>query len=93
MIEFRIGLMFWLLVHGGPVGFDPETFRGPFLVFLGFGQYTIPLLIYELYRRTNKNGVAWQKIALTLVLIVSTLITATGVFAATMGMWLPRIIS
>ncbi|MEO0572104.1 MAG: DUF2306 domain-containing protein [Bacteroidota bacterium] len=90
---FRIGLMFWLLVHGGPVGFDPETFRGPFLVFLGFGQYTLPLLIYELYRKTNKDGSLLQKMALSLVLVISTLITGTGVFAATMGLWLPRIIS
>lgn len=88
---FRIGLMFWLLINGGPVGFDPETFRGPFLVFLGFGQYTLPLFIYELYRRANKNGIPWQKIALSLVLIMSTLITATGIFAATMGLWLPRL--
>lgn len=87
---FRIGLMFWLLINGGPVGFDPETFRGPFLVFLGFGQYIIPLLIYELYRKTNNNGVFWQKMAVSMVLIISTLITATGIFAATMGMWLPR---
>ncbi|MEM1257520.1 MAG: DUF2306 domain-containing protein [Bacteroidota bacterium] len=90
---FRIGLMFWLLINGGPVGFDPKTFRGPFLVFLGFGQYIIPLLIYEFYRTTNNNGTLWQKMALTLVLILSTLITATGIFAATMGMWLPRLSS
>ncbi|MEM1337417.1 MAG: DUF2306 domain-containing protein [Bacteroidota bacterium] len=88
---FRIGLMFWLLVNGGPVGFDPKTFRGPFLVFLGFGQYIIPLLIYELYLMVNKNGILWQKLALVLVLVIATLITAIGIFAATMGMWLPRI--
>ncbi len=88
---FRVGLMFWLLINGGPVGFDPETFRGPFLVFLGFGQYIIPLLIYELYVMANKNGTLLQKLAMFLLLVISTLITATGIFAATMGMWLPRI--
>ncbi len=90
---FRIGLMFWLLVHGGPVGFDPQTFRGPFLVFLGFGQYIIPLLIYECYLMANKKGILWQKLLVTMVLVIATLITATGIFAATMGMWLPRITS
>ena len=90
---FRIGLMFWLLVHGGPVGFDPETFRGPFLVFLGFGQYLIPLLIYQIYLKVNDHGASWQKLGVTLLLLISTLITATGVFAATMGLWLPRITS
>lgn len=89
---FRIGLMFWLLINGGPVGFDPVTFRGPFLVVLGFGQYTIPLLIYELYIKA-KNGTFQQKLGVTLMLLISTLITATGIFAATMGMWLPRITS
>ena len=88
---FRIGLMFWLLVNDGPVGFDPETFRGPFLVFLGFGQYCIPLLIYEFYLRANKHEILWQKLTLTAVLVISSLITAIGIFAATMGMWLPRI--
>lgn len=88
---FRIGLMFWLLVNGGPVGFDPETFRGPFLVFLGFGQYIIPLLIYELYRKVSDRGTSLQKLSVTLVLILAIMITATGIFAATMGMWLPRV--
>ena len=83
--------MFWLLVHGGPVGFDPETFRGPFLVFLGFGQYTLPLLVYELYRKANENERLRPKFTLTLILTLCTLITATGIFAATMGMWLLRI--
>ncbi|MCL6265570.1 DUF2306 domain-containing protein [Flagellimonas myxillae] len=88
---FRIGLMFWLFVHGKPVGFDPETFRGPFLVFLGFAQYLIPLAVLELYfsaeRRSSTNG----KIAMSIGLILLTLITALGTFAATMGMWLPRV--
>jgi len=88
---FRIGLMFWLLIMGGPVGFDPETFRGPFLIFLGFGQYTVPILIYELYLRAHKTEGLWQKLAISMVLLISCVITATGIFAATMGMWLPRI--
>jgi hypothetical protein len=27
---FRVGLMFWILINGGPVGFDPDTFEGLF---------------------------------------------------------------
>ena len=88
---FRIGLMFWLLVMGGPVGFDPQTFRGPFLIFLGFGQYIIPLVIYQIYLMANSNQIMWHKAAATLVLILSSMITATCIVAATMGMWLPRI--
>ncbi|QXP44925.1 hypothetical protein FM038_25960 [Shewanella eurypsychrophilus] len=46
---FRIGLMLWLMIHQAPVGFDPKTFEGPFLSFLGFAQYLIPLAVAQLY--------------------------------------------
>ncbi|MCL6272990.1 DUF2306 domain-containing protein [Muricauda sp. 2012CJ35-5] len=88
---FRIGLMFWLFVNGGPVGFDMETFRGPFLVFLGFGQYIIPLAVYELYRISKRKTASNLKAVMFVSLVVFTLITALGTFAATMGMWIPRI--
>ncbi|WP_074408036.1 DUF2306 domain-containing protein [Aquimarina megaterium] len=88
---FRIGLMFWLFVNGGPVGFDPETFRGPFLVFLDFGQFLVPLAILELYLRVQDRSSTSGKIAMTTFLFFLTIITGIGIFAATMGMWLPRI--
>lgn len=88
---FRIGLMFWLLINNGPVGFDPETFRGPFLIFLGFGQYLIPLGIAELYLFAKKTKKPSIQITTTFILLVCTLITVVGTFAATMGMWLPRL--
>lgn len=88
---FRIGLMFWLFINGGPVGFDPETFRGPFLVFLGFGQYLIPLLVLELYFLAQEKQKPLGKIFMSFGLIMLTVFTAIGTFAATMGMWLPRI--
>ncbi|MET1257802.1 DUF2306 domain-containing protein [Flagellimonas sp. DF-77] len=88
---FRIGLMFWLLIHGRPVGFDPETFTGPFLVVLGFGQYLIPIAVYEGYRKAIKSGGLWQPLGSTLIMIMAITITAIGIFAATLGMWLPRI--
>ena len=83
--------MFWLFVHGKPVGFDPETFRGPFLVFLGFAQYLLPLAVLELYFLAQKNKSQGAKIAMSIGMIILTLITALGTFAATMGMWIPRI--
>lgn len=88
---FRVGLMFWLFINQGPVGFDPETFRGPFLVFLGFGQYLIPLLIVELYFIAQRKKQMAPNIFAALTLLAFTVITALGTFAATMGMWLPRI--
>jgi hypothetical protein len=88
---FRIGLMFWLFINNGPVGFDPETFRGPFLVFLGFGQYLIPIAILELYFLAKKKNTNTTQVLMSLGLLLFTGITAVGIFAATMGMWLPRI--
>jgi len=88
---FRIGLMFWLLVNGGPVGFDPSTFRGPFLLFLDFAQYLLPLAMYEIYTQVRRKGSVRQKGIVAVVLIVCTLVTAVGIFGATIGLWLPEL--
>ena len=87
---FRIGLMFWLFAVG-PVGLDLETFRGPFLVFLGFAQYLLPLAIYEAYRLSRTSKYLLGSYGTLAVLYLCILITALGTFAATTGMWLPRI--
>ena len=39
ILSLGVGLMFWLVLHRAPVGFDIKTFTGPFLTFLTFGQY------------------------------------------------------
>lgn len=88
---FRVGLMLWLLIHRRPVGFDPHTFQGPFLTFLGFGQYVLPLAVFELYLRAQAGGSAPQRVAMAVGLMVLTLAMGAGIFAATMGMWLPRL--
>lgn len=88
---FRVGLMFWLLINKGPVGFDPETFQGPFLTFLGFAQYLLPLTVLEFYLRAKEHGGTPAKIAMAACLLVLTFVMGIGIFAATMGMWFPRI--
>ncbi|WP_282162807.1 DUF2306 domain-containing protein [Ulvibacterium marinum] len=88
---FRIGLMLSFLLNGGPFGFDPETFRGPFITFLGIGQYMIPLLILELYFFTKDRTGNFGKLAMATTLFVMTIFMGLGVFAATTGMWLPRL--
>ncbi|WP_299261313.1 DUF2306 domain-containing protein [uncultured Aquimarina sp.] len=88
---FRIGLMLWLFIHGEPVGFDPETFRGPFLVFLGIGQYVVPLIILEMYLYAKEKKSTLLKVVISAFLLILTVLTGIGVFAATMGMWLPRL--
>lgn len=87
---FRIGLMLWLVLNQGPVGFDPRTFRGPFLTCLAFGQYLLPLAVLEMYLRTKERGGVTGKFAAAGGLFVLTFATGVGVFAATMGMWLPQ---
>jgi hypothetical protein len=88
---FRIGLMFWLVVNQGPVGFDPQTFRGPFLVFLAFAQYLLPLALLELYFLAGDRGSVWLRRATAAVLAVATLATAVGIAAASAMLWLPKL--
>jgi hypothetical protein len=88
---FRVGLMLWLFLNRGPVGFDTTTFRGPFLSFLSFAQYLLPLVVLELYLRTQDRAGAPLRMVTAVVLFVLTLAMGVGIFAATMGMWMPRI--
>ncbi len=86
---FRIGLMLWIVVNGGPVGFDPQTLSGPTLSVLAFAQYALPLLVLELYLLAQQRG-RRAKLAMVAGLIVATLVTAAGSAAATMMLWAPR---
>jgi hypothetical protein len=88
---FRVGLMFWLVVNKGPVGFDPSTFTGPFITFLSFAQFLLPLAVLEIYLRTQDRPGALRSFATATVLFVLTVAMGVGIFAATMGMWLPRV--
>ena len=72
---FRIGLMFWIVVNQGPVGFDPETFRGPALTILAFAQYLVPLLMLELYFRAQASHATGVRIAVSVCLAAATLAT------------------
>ncbi|TKT84880.1 DUF2306 domain-containing protein [Dyadobacter frigoris] len=90
---FRVGLMFWILVNGGPAGFDRETFTGPFLTTLSILTYAIPLslIILEMYFFAQKNQGKVFTIATSALILIFTVIMGIGIFGATMGMWLPRL--
>lgn len=88
---FRIGLMFWIVANQGPVGFDPETFTGPFLVFLSFAQTLVPLAVLELYLRIRDGRSAFGHYAMAGALAVLALVTAAGIGSAAMALWLPRL--
>ncbi len=88
---FRVGLMAWLSIHGKPVGFDPVSFSGPFLTALYITVYILPLFFMEIYLRAQRSPSASKKMMTAAMVLTISLIMTLGVFAATMGMWLPRI--
>ncbi len=88
---FRIGLMLWFTVHQAPVGIDTETFTGPFLSFLSFADYLIPLAFLELYLRAQESRSAIFQYLTAIVIFIATLATVVGIFAAYMALWGPRI--
>lgn len=88
---FRVGFMLWNILHGAPVGFDPATFTGPFLTFLAFAQYLLPLAVLELYFYAQESSRLPVKFFTAATLIGLTLLMGIGIFGAFMGMWLPKI--
>lgn len=89
---FRVGLMVWIVVNQGPVGFDPKTFSGPFLTVLAFAVYAVlPLGALEGYLRAQRNRGATAKFAMAGVLATLTLMMIAGTAAAAAIMWLPRL--
>lgn len=87
---FRIGLMFWIVANRGPVGFDPKTFTGPFITFLSFAQYLVPLGVLQLYLHAQRGG-ARAQFAMATGLVVLTLAMSGGIAAAAAIMWLPHL--
>jgi len=87
---FRIGLMCWIAINGGPAGFDPKTFTGPFLSFLAYAQYLLPLVLLELYLLSRQHGGRAARAGMAALLLLSTGITGVGTAVATIGMWLPH---
>jgi Predicted membrane protein (DUF2306). len=85
---FRVGLFLSFALNHGPFGFNPDTFRGPFITFLSFAQSLLPLAVLELYLRAQ-DAEAPARLAMAAALFVMAVATGIGVFALTMGMWLP----
>jgi len=86
---FRVGLMGWAMLTGG-IGIDWDTFTGPFLYVLGFAQYLLPLAMLEWYFHCRRNASAGTRLAFTATLSLLTVYMGIGIFAATVGLWLPR---
>lgn len=85
---FRVGFHCWLFFMG-PVGFDPATFQGPILTLLSISQYTLPLLVFEMYLRAGKRANRLFVVSVAGIIFLFTIIMAIGIFAATMNSWWP----
>jgi uncharacterized membrane protein len=87
----RIGIFFSILLNRGPFGFDSATFSGPYLTFVSFGQYLIPLAVLELYLRTQDHPGALRRFAMAAFLFVLTLAMGAGIFAVSVAAFVPNI--
>jgi len=87
---FRVGLMLWVVLNHGPAGFDPKTFTGPFLTFLSFAQYLLPLGVLQLYLLAQDTRAARRQLAMAAGLFTLTLAMAGGIFFASLALWLPH---
>jgi uncharacterized membrane protein len=88
---FRIGFFLSFLIFKGPFGFDPATFRGPFLTFMSFGQFLIPLAVLEIYLRAQDRPGVLRRMATAGMLFVLTLVMGAGLFAVAMAQWVPQV--
>jgi tetratricopeptide (TPR) repeat protein len=80
-----------LLLNRGPFFFDGDTFTGPFLTFISFAQYFAPLVVLELYLRTQDHPGAGRRIAMAAGLFVLAIALAGGIFAVTVAVWVPNV--
>jgi tetratricopeptide (TPR) repeat protein len=78
------------LLFKGPVGFDPRTGQGPFITFLVYASYLVPLAVLELYLRAERSG-ATGRIAMASALLFLTVAMGAGIVGAAIGSWVPRI--
>ena len=87
----RAGLFLSLALNHGPFGFDPSTFRGPFLTFLAFAQTLVPLAVLEIYLRAQDRPGALRRLATAGMLFALTLAMGAGLFAVAMAQWVPQV--
>ncbi len=87
----RAGLFLTLFINHGPFGFDSVSFSGPFLTFLSFAQYLVPLAVLEIYLRVQARAGAPGRLATAASLFVLAVALGAGIFAVTMAAFLPRV--
>ena len=86
---FRVGYMFWALTTRG-AGVT-KSMDGPFDVFWVFSCYLLPLALLEAYLRAQASRRPAAKLALSVVLLVSTLAMGVGIVGAYRVLWGPYV--
>ena len=84
---FRVMLMFWIAINGGPVGFDPKTFVGPATDIMSFAQYLLPLAVLEACFLAQRSTGPAPRFAAAGALALFTAAMATGMFVAFKAFW------
>ncbi len=87
---FRVELFLSFLIFRGPFGFDPLSFSGPFLTFLSYAQYLLPLAVLEFYLFAQKRAGSLRRMAMSFVLFVVTIGMAAAIVTLTMAVWVPE---
>jgi Predicted membrane protein (DUF2306) len=87
----RAGVFLSFVLNHGPFGFNQATFSGPFLTFMSFAQYLVPLAILEIYLRTQDRAGAPGRFAMAAGLFALTVVMGAGIIAITMASFLPNI--
>ncbi len=87
----RAFLYLTIALNGGPFGFNPTTLSGPFLTFISFAQYAVPLALLEIYLRLEKRPKAFARLVLAGGLGALSIALGLGIAAVSTAVWLPHI--
>ena len=87
----RASLFLTFALSRGPVGFDAGSGTGPFLTFLSFGQYLVPLAILEVYLRVQDRGRVPARFAMAAGLFTVTVVMGAGILAVTLASFWPTV--
>jgi hypothetical protein len=87
---FRITFFLWLFLSSSSFGFDPSTLQTPFITFMSFGQYLLPLAVLEIYFRAQHRG-ALPRLAMAAAMFVISLGMVAGLLAVGSGFWVRQV--
>ncbi len=86
----RLGFFAWFVVTKGALNL-PEGANTVFAAVWPFGSYLLPLIVLELYLRTNASENLRFKFFTAAAVTISALLMSVGIFAVTGFFWLPLI--